>query len=181
MSLGTWKAEFYPTPVDNPDCHPVMHSLRKWRGLTNDHLEKHGLLEIHYVSYKYAQTCALCFSRGYDHSVGVITSDMCRECPIVLSGQKSCLHDCSAWQEQWCGDVSPMIEALEKTWDWVCKQTYIKYQDSKSTLFQKAYGEGGKEAIEQFAKDLYFATVEEMIHAAARGKELMRPDVKAMQ
>lgn len=43
MSLITWKAKFYPEPANArmSKRDALLHSLRKWEGLTKENLKKH--------------------------------------------------------------------------------------------------------------------------------------------
>lgn len=45
MSLKTWKKEFYPTKPSHKwtwlEC--IEHSLRKWRGATEENCQKHNV------------------------------------------------------------------------------------------------------------------------------------------
>ncbi len=45
MSMETWKQEFYPVEAnsDEAQARPVTHSLRKWIGLRQENLNRHGL------------------------------------------------------------------------------------------------------------------------------------------
>jgi hypothetical protein len=50
MSIESWKEEFYPEPasgkfVKRTDLSACRHSLRKWRGLTKENLQRHGLTQ----------------------------------------------------------------------------------------------------------------------------------------
>lgn len=128
MSFETWMDEFYPVDaVDVPKNEAVAHSLRKWRGLTQENLEKHGVtLDGRVVREPYTHdlmrslwidgySCALCI---YYHPV----PGECSSCPLYQYLGYSC--DTYDYPEnrigpyaQWSGgrfsDPLPMIEALE--------------------------------------------------------------------
>ena len=50
MSLQTWMDEFYPTPAQKfpTELEAVEHSLRKWKGLTKENLEKHSVVHCRF-------------------------------------------------------------------------------------------------------------------------------------
>lgn len=123
MSLETWKAEFYPVPADKVKKRDaVAHSLRKWIGMREENLKKHGCY-AHYSSVRSddgsfvvsGSSCSLCVL--YFHSG---KEKPCRECPLAKSrGGVPCDEDDSPWS-QWSsfskgGNPEPMIAALEKT------------------------------------------------------------------
>jgi hypothetical protein len=123
MSLETWKAEFYPIPADEVSVDDaVQHSLRKWRGLTKENLEKHALSQKDFFikendgDYPLLSiddsTCALCY-----HFI----NDKCVACPLfkVLSKRCDDEENCSFKESSYGAFVEesnplPMIEALEK-------------------------------------------------------------------
>lgn len=95
MSLATWKQEFYPEParlVYERDA--IAHSLRKWRGLTQDNLKRHGL-ENHIDEIQdeddcsfpvTSETCALC----QVHKAH-ISPFSCGQCPLAaVHGGQPC-------------------------------------------------------------------------------------------
>lgn len=123
MSLGSWKDEFYPVDADEvPESDALAHSLKKWRGMTDEHLVAHSVwanyTEGHLtddgedfdgdVFMILDETCALCFH--FQHGGKI----RCEKCPLrVASG-----HPCdfveepySVWRSS--GDPKPMIAALE--------------------------------------------------------------------
>lgn len=121
MSLASWKEEFYPT--DAADCSEkdaLEHSIRKWKGIREEALEKHGLLiggndnmicEAHYPGESFLafspKTCALCWR----YSTGVFN---CDRCPVVQGGHTGCYNPPSLYQAFfWDLDPEPMIEMLE--------------------------------------------------------------------
>ena len=94
MSLQTWEEEFYPEPAEaaakRGEAVAVEHSLRKWEGLKEENLARHGLLESsHSISEAKTDqhleissvTCALCLMTGVS----------CRPCPLYKArGGSAC-------------------------------------------------------------------------------------------
>lgn len=94
MSLETWKAEFYPIPAADgsikTNLQAVQHSLKKWKGLWKDNIQKHGIGITGYGNIEDvtdylaidADSCALCVKHYNDVRVG------CAACPLsrVRSG-----------------------------------------------------------------------------------------------
>lgn len=126
MSLETWKAEFIPTPAcDCPRGQAAAHSLRKWRGLTEENLRKHGLRKVDaWIKDKAdnrlciaASSCALCL-RFADTDAS--REEACKPCPLYKSLGKAC--DDEAAELEFApyhkftmfDDPLPMIAALEK-------------------------------------------------------------------
>ncbi|MEE9366040.1 MAG: hypothetical protein V3W44_05060 [Dehalococcoidales bacterium] len=117
MSLETWKKEFYPTLASRcSKGRAVAHSLRKWRGMLNKNLKRHGLKRENCVVIDGAQrfyfiidsgSCALC-----KHYIDV---GRCRECPLSEISGRDC-GDARGPYERWMktGNAKPMIKALEK-------------------------------------------------------------------
>jgi hypothetical protein len=113
MSLDTWKAEFYPIPAGKvPVEDAVQHSLRKWRGLTKENLEKHGvarkgrcIVDEFGRSELDSTSCALCIHHYSFY-------DRCFNCPIVVATGDTCGSDYANFLID--GNPLPMIEALEK-------------------------------------------------------------------
>src|SRR5690242_1497082 len=117
MSLQTWLEEFMPEPADEAaeksDLVAAEHSLRKWRGLTQDNAAKHGLVRnMHQLNAGASDvdiftidssTCALCkYSqlRHWDagspdwpeeHKERMIgEEEYCQFCPIFHKTGDSC-------------------------------------------------------------------------------------------
>lgn len=121
MTLSTWKTEFYPTEAS--ECSKedaIEHSLRKWRGLRKEALERHGAF-IKYGDVRSdgeffvigGSSCALCES--------FFTERACKACPLAMSrGGKPCdrempneaISPWHSWTDRF--DPEPMISALEK-------------------------------------------------------------------
>lgn len=113
MSLETWKAEFYPIPAHEvPVEDAVQHSLRKWKGLTKENLEKHEVIVGGRVVLgddgKFdlsSDSCALCV-----HHYSAL--HRCPRCPIVSAIGDTCGRDYADFLVH--GNPLPMIEALER-------------------------------------------------------------------
>lgn len=141
MSIETWKEEFYPVPADDRRAKrshtaAVNHSLKKWRGLTKESLEKHGLQKIsgsdcitpilggEHMPIAGA-TCALCLMEDDRTCLNNSTSEkFCRQCPLFRTLGRQCdqdnLLDVSEEPSPYSNfivrdDPLPMIKALEKT------------------------------------------------------------------
>lgn len=108
MSGKSWKEEFYPIPADQ--CAPedaLSHSIRKWEGLREKNIKKHGLytppIEVDY------STCALCWywlDNGND--------SQCDGCPLPkLTRRRVCNgRQYGAWEMH--SNPEPMIALLKK-------------------------------------------------------------------
>lgn len=125
MSIVTWRKEFCTVPAeqmkDAPLEEAINHSLRKWKGLRQDNLLKHGLHRNRNDAWRVVDgrtgashatvssaQCALC--------VKFLTAK-CFECPLNvsgtrLSGREGCIKVYSAWADQYTPE--PMIQALEE-------------------------------------------------------------------
>lgn len=133
MSIASWKAEFYPVPVQElkeieklSNEELIQHSLKKWRGATKDNLAKHGLMKIpgkgfiaYYFGHKLqyfsfgANSCSLCKvysmqdKRNYDE-------EECINCPLSQLGD-CCLYEGSSYFKFIISnDPKPMIKLLER-------------------------------------------------------------------
>ena len=151
MSIKSWKAEFYPYPASkflslhrNIDItiRALKHSLQKWRGLTKENLEKHGLYAEGHNIYKSdnyksvfsvdAYSCALC-ALFYSDSPskkgevyfavesGSLHPYRCSACPLVAVRGVPCDYlkkgegDFTPYtQFAVDGDTKPMVKLLEK-------------------------------------------------------------------
>jgi len=122
MSIETWKPEFYPIPADDKRLRTrvacLEHSIRKWIGLRETNLEKHGctfhigtgFVEFHggvYGKFFFVDdsSCALCV-RWYQRD------GRCRPCPIVRVTGRTCQTAWAPWIRH--GDPEPMIRLLRK-------------------------------------------------------------------
>lgn len=132
MSLETWKQEFYP--VTAAKCakgatEAILHSIKKWEGLTPENLEKHGVTaaawSIDGFNAKGARvsemigsdSCALCkqfYKKG----------GACRSCPLcAVRGDVGCdsergdekVSPWAAWTDEL--DPQPMLMWLRKAAD----------------------------------------------------------------
>ena len=131
MSIKTWLTEFYPIDaweaVKRGD-DPVAHSLRKWRGLTDDNLAKHNLTHGlfgsltdpatgHTVFSVDDTTCALCAAH-LDQDTG-----RCSGCPLyALRDSLPCDASSDDGLSPYArytiaGDPGPMIALLEQAAD----------------------------------------------------------------
>lgn len=122
MSLATWKKKFYPIPATkSPKKNAASHSLKKWLGLREAALRRHGLnRDWGGVIDKKGNglaiagcSCALCHWYFDTTSSG----DPCCSCPLYKVLGRSCGHgpkggEYSIWG--YTGDPKPMIAALRK-------------------------------------------------------------------
>jgi hypothetical protein len=128
MSLASWKKEFYPITAkkasEKSEVEAIEHSLKKWQGLTEENLEKHGLkkwgLAIKGIGTdQYLDiddtSCALC-EKYYNENVNEEIDDPCIKCPIYLSSK----HTCHKQYGTYVGlsDPAQMIELLKETLEW---------------------------------------------------------------
>lgn len=124
MSLASWKAEYYPVPAHEVSAEDaVAHSLKKWRGLTKEVLNAHGLhvdcgcitsgpgAELGIDGY----SCALCAQ--FEGETG-----SCRKCPLCQARGGVRCDNPLAGEEispfkmfHLHGEPRPMIEWLEKS------------------------------------------------------------------
>lgn len=124
MSLQTWMQEYYPVKPNKrmTKRQAIEHPLRKWEGLTEENLSKHGC----YKDWKSirnddyfgldidGESCALCvkyyYNRGDEH--------ICDRCPLSKSLGNACdsfSSDSSPYLQWLNGDNPlPMIKALRK-------------------------------------------------------------------
>lgn len=160
MTFNTWKKEFYPinarTAADKAktvdgfdDVALVQHSLKKWIGLRDENLKRHGveiveynhgskyitsggnrLVELHIDS----GSCALCDAhiKSYDEH-----DHPCETCPLYQSRGNIACDDYNEYEDEenveppWFqfstnDDPEPMIKALEDT------LVFIANRDSSS-------------------------------------------------
>lgn len=124
MSLQTWKEEFYPTEADSPEAQasPIEHSLRKWKGLTKENLDKHGLKKAVNTNYVHdsnvgininGDSCSLCVNCTKKKDIDWEFLD-CQSCPITKYNDGV---DCIAQYDHWFdeADPNPMIALLDHT------------------------------------------------------------------
>lgn len=132
MSMSSWKKEFYTKgassqSVQKSDLSAIQHSLKKWRGLTKENLQRHGLVHEgkgivvsadpeHYSEFAIDdETCALCIK--YCNAYG-----SCLLCPLSeVRGGLSCdsvpgfrekQSPYAAFSQK--GNPKPMIKLLER-------------------------------------------------------------------
>lgn len=121
MTIKTWKEEFYPVDASEVSTKrgAILHSIRKWKGLLPENLERHGIRhgDIPYnIVDKFGETfdidiesCALC-TLYYDY-------DNCVRCPLAHTLGKRCDDGRTSPFNTWIrrGVPESMIMALEKT------------------------------------------------------------------
>lgn len=140
MSLETWKKEFYPTPAQKfpTELEAVEHSLRKWRGLTKENLEKHELYQRLYfiqdaTGKKFCidcTTCALC-QQHFDAAENLADCDKCvlKHVNVIYGNHYSCDECISGSSDTIYGyftkykDPQPMIDLLEKAKAYLCQNS----------------------------------------------------------
>jgi hypothetical protein len=122
--LKAWKKEFYPTRADTrmSRIDAVRHSLRKWKGLLPENLDRYNLT-VSFIDFALpvsGDSCALC-QKYYDASIPD-RERRCQKCPLaqVLGERCDCLDDGNDYVSPWHSfsldkNPVPMIEALEKT------------------------------------------------------------------
>lgn len=138
MSLETWKAEFYPVEAEEVSpTDAVAHSLRKWEGLREENLARHGvevirrhgpvgITDIGRADFLGINTnsCSLC-QLYYDQN--------CAECPLYESRENfPCWEETEEEQRQgvpspwhaWmqAATPEPMLSALRLAQDWERRQ-----------------------------------------------------------
>lgn len=126
MTVESWVKEFYPITAENcPEEDQVTHSLRKWRGMTPENLERHELkVDGHsnliskssespdYSNTVFAisgSTCALC-AWDIHKSIQLRVMKTCSFCPLFIHTGGTC-HDRFY---TWCYDRNPepMLQLL---------------------------------------------------------------------
>jgi len=108
MSIQSWKEEFYPVEAkDVPKEQAIQHSIRKFEGLREENLEKHGVLDDHFVICNFGigdftlgcSSCALCLLYL---AKSQYVEEKCQVCPLFqVRGGVSCD------QERQDEDLSP--------------------------------------------------------------------------
>ncbi len=121
MSLESWKREFYPIDAKSEmtEQEAILHSIKKWEGLTKENLNKHMLdADCGWLSDEFGEafdidssTCALCakFIRKY-----------CQYCPLYkkqgfVCGEGDETDGYLAWSQD--ADPSLMLENLKSLSD----------------------------------------------------------------
>jgi hypothetical protein len=110
MTLQTWKAEFYTIEAEEATDTTLIaaqHSLMKWRGLTTENLERHGLVkegESRYIWNGWGDRFAV---DGYSCALCSLFDSHCPDCPLRI-----CEHEYRTWYEK--DDPKPMISSLEE-------------------------------------------------------------------
>lgn len=98
MSIKTWKKEFYPTKPNKrmSKKDAILHSIKKWEGLTKENIEKHGLevwfgdlLDDDFNEFEINEySCSLCVKYLTRH----FTLINCYKCPLYKKLGFSCGH-----------------------------------------------------------------------------------------
>ena len=144
MSLDTWKDEFYRVAANDrsikTNLQAAQHSLRKWRGMTEENMDRHGVTlstagnlecydgELWDMLAISSSSCALC----HKHSLREPTPD-CHYCPLrrIRNGARcdigTSLEKVSPWA-MWSRHASPdaMIRLLEKSVNSLTKEQQRK-------------------------------------------------------
>lgn len=136
MSVQSWYDEFYPLdPIDIPIHEAAEHSLKKWVGMLESNLKKHGINpDTHGDEHgNYLDTaCALC-----EHFQDIQSlNHPCKNCPLVLSGHKDCFHPESTYANKYGFGIEPLIKELEETVEWI-KNNPTEFADCISKAQQE--------------------------------------------
>lgn len=155
MSLETWKKEFYPINAEEitDPLQAILHGIRKWRGLRQEHRAAHKLDLKLYDGWVHpalldhlefedfeinADTCALCHN-FYQHNSS--DNSHCKTCPLALYLGHACDgvkftqdkegEEASPYSYFWdTGDPEPMIAALEETlWNYCLGRIELSLED----------------------------------------------------
>lgn len=124
MSMRTWKKEFYPIharEATHSTLEALQHSLRKWEGLTEKNLEKHGLFRygaiVHEIKGEDSfrindHTCALCHLFLVVPTLG---EHQCMGCPLYELRGYPCDRGEKAPYFEFIEDdrIEPMINLLK--------------------------------------------------------------------
>lgn len=132
MSIESWKKEFYveELPKDDDELEATKNCLKKWEGLREESLKKHGITITKLANlidsqenrfYIDADTCQLC--RIIEREL-----NSCEDCPIYEAIGKDCCNEFDEnfeeelpFEESIYGiwrkkqNPEPMIEALKRT------------------------------------------------------------------
>lgn len=87
MSIESWKAEFYPVEAkDVPKEQAVQHSIKKFEGLREENLKRHGVYNsLNYLTDGYEKfyfngdNCALC---EYHNALSDGSCETCTLCKV---------------------------------------------------------------------------------------------------
>lgn len=125
MSITTWEKEFYPKESKKTTvAESVEHSIRKWEGLLQKNLKKHGLyrdgMDVfdeetgNYVFEASSKTCSLCHHFLNEKE---FYEKCCLSCPLFKATGKICdVTKGNQWEQIVHKGKSPMImiNALKK-------------------------------------------------------------------
>lgn len=102
MSIETWEEEFMPVPAyaEMSTLEAIEHSIRKWVGLREENLRRHGLSQDedlimenrgHGYTYINDTSCALCIKFLSDRHRTSVSS--CVRCPLYAAlGKTECAN-----------------------------------------------------------------------------------------
>jgi hypothetical protein len=138
MSIKSWKAEFFPTKPKKSMtwAEAIEHSIRKWEGLTEENIEKHGITlssynkEMRYGKSEFevgSNNCALCL-KSTEEIYEDIFSTNCDLCPILKDTGRTCDYGIGSPWFKWIDtqDPKPMLKVLKKLrgkeWDSVMER-----------------------------------------------------------
>ena len=116
MSIETWKAEFLSEVKEMPNKDALQHALKKWKGLKQKNLEKHGvnkplgtgsIFTSDEELFVGSSTCVFCLM--YADS----DSGDCYGCPIRV--YRSCGDGCVTQWRHWVyySNPDPMIRRIQ--------------------------------------------------------------------
>ena len=136
MSLKTWIEEFYPTSARSAEnaapLELVRHSLKKWRGLTEDNMKRHDVEKYTAAALIFdsenkemrigSENCALCTNSFIQVKGDESAEDgHCEYCHLYKENGRRCSESDIAndWDSEWDtwvnrGDPLPMITLLEQ-------------------------------------------------------------------
>lgn len=131
MSIETWKREFYPIDAKSEmsEKEAILHSIKKWEGLTKENLNKHMLdadVDCGWLSDEFGEAffdidssnCALC-AKFIQHG--------CQDCPLYkkqgfVCGKGDKTDGYLAWSQD--ADPSLMLENLKS----LCSAKMMKHE-----------------------------------------------------
>lgn len=96
MSIETWKDEFYARATETlqldsmHSSEVILHSLTKWRGLTGENLDKHGLFAFRSLIKNKHDNATQFFVDVSTCSLCMLARRGCNECLITQAGLDPC-------------------------------------------------------------------------------------------
>lgn len=122
MGLTSWKKEFYPNTAEQVVKTGkiktlIKHSLRKWEGLTEENVVKHGIRINGYgdIATNDGKSGLLIDSSSCSLCIKFYKEFTCTGCPLYEHFGCKCDDEempFEHWREY--GDPEPMIEALKE-------------------------------------------------------------------